>query len=154
MNEFDWNYEEVDDGFAPIPAGDYRCRIEDATVKISKAGNDMIELVITISGKNSRIWEYIVFRPDLKDITNRKLTRIYDAFGIEKGNRNVSTWCGKTATCRTKVDEDGYAKISYFHRKKDAERLNLPAWEEPTSKYEAKFENSGFEILSDDEVPF
>ena len=53
---FNWNfnaeeYEEKD--FAPIPIGDYRCRVEEVTEKKSSSGNDMYEIKLAVSGQSS-----------------------------------------------------------------------------------------------------
>ena len=127
----EWNYQRTENTFDDIPVGKHRVRIADAEKAISKNGNDMLVLTLDVSGYNSRLWHYVVFMPDRPEITNRKLTEIFDSFGIEDGDFNLKNWIGKVGACVTKQDEHG-TKVNYFiNRKKQVE---LPPWKEPTTK--------------------
>lgn len=145
----DWKYERTEAEYSKIPVGKYRCRIEEAEPMQSKVGNDMIKLTLAISGQNKKVWDYIVFLPDKADITNKKLTAIFDSFGIDEGNFNCKTWIGKVGACMIKLDENEYEKVNYYIKREKQEEL--PAWIEPTST-ESKSE---FEPMNDDdEIPF
>lgn len=127
----EWNYQRTENTFDDIPVGKHRVRIAGAEKAISRNGNDMLVLTLDVSGYNSRLWHYVVFMPDRPEITNRKLTEIFDSFGIEDGDFNLKNWIGKVGACVTKQDEYG-TKVNYFiNRKKQGE---LPPWKEPTAK--------------------
>lgn len=145
----DWKYQRTEAEFKKIPVGKYRCRIEEAEATTSKAGNDMIKLTLAISGQNRKIWDYIVFMPDNAEITNRKLTAIFDSFGIAEGDFDCTNWKGKVGACMTKIDENEFEKVNYYIPKKQQD--NLPAWVEPSEKESGKTE---FSSIPDDEPPF
>lgn len=147
----DWKYERTEAEFKKIPVGRYRCRIEGAEAQTSKAGNDMIKLTLAISGQSRKIWDYIVFMPDNAEITNRKLTAIFDSFGIEEGNFDFQSWVGKVGACMVKIDENEYEKVNYYIKK--SQQDTLPNWIEPTS--DGTPQKSEFSPMSDDEeLPF
>lgn len=146
----DWKYERTETEFQKIPVGKYRCRIEEAEVCTSKAGNDMIKLTIAVSGQSRKIWDYIVFMPDNAEITNRKLTALFDSFGIEEGNFDCQTWVGKVGACMVKWDENEYEKVNYYINKKGQE--TLPAWVEPAT--DGTSTKSEFTPVTDDDIPF
>lgn len=128
----DWKFEEKENEFKKVPAGKHRLRIASAERKTSAKGNDMVELVLDISGYSGKVWFYLVFLPDYPDITNRNLTAIYDSFGIEKGNMNFDSWIGKVGAGQLKYDENEYLKIHYFIKKEG--QAGLPSWVEPNTE--------------------
>ena len=134
-----WAYDkDVQDAkFKAIPVGQYRCRIEEAIEETSQKGNEMIKLVLAISGYNSKVYHYIVFMPEgndkngnpLMNITNRNLKSLYEGFGIPEGDLNANGWVGKVGGVKLKHEEfDGsmQAKVSYFLNQ--AQQVALPAW--------------------------
>lgn len=144
----DWKYERTETEFEQIPVGKYRCRIANAEAQTSKAGNDMIKLTLDISGHNQKVWDYIVFMPDHADITNRKLTALFDSFEID-GNLNFQSWIGKVGACMIKVDENEFRKVSYYIHKKMQE--NMPAWVEPQSDGSSSTVSTP---VTDEDLPF
>lgn len=155
-----WNYnKEVEKPtFKAIPVGNYRCRIESAEEKQSKAGNDMIEIKLAISGHKSHIWFYLVFFPEgldkagnpLKNITDRNLASIYDTFGITEGSLNAAEWVGKVGGVKIKHEmREGSpeAKVHYFLNK--AQQVSLPAWIEVS---DAPVDQSAPKSISEDEI--
>lgn len=142
----EWNFKRVEN-YYEIPAGSYRCRIADAELAKSKAGNDMIILKLDISGKKSQIWHYIVFMDNNPEITNRKLTEVFDSFDIADGDFNINGWKGKTGACYVKLDEEDRPKVSFFIKK--SKQDTLPPWDE------VELYRSATEIqVSDDDLPF
>ncbi len=130
-----WNYDANDYNengvFAIIPVGNHRVRIADAKEKQSKSGNDMIEMILEVSGHSGSLWHYIVFMPDKPQITNQNLGSIYESFGIKQGDLNLQNWIGKVGAARIKHETyngDPQAKVSYFLTKRKQEEL--PAWVE------------------------
>lgn len=147
--KMDWKFERTETEFSKIPVGKHRCRIAEAEVTTSKAGNDMIKLTLDISGQSRKVWDYIVFMPDNADITNKKLTAVFDSFGID-ADMNCKNWIGKVGACMIKHDENEYEKVNYFLNKKQQE--NLAAWVEPSSDGDSSASMST--PITDDDIPF
>ena len=133
-----WNFNANDyeeQSFKPIPAGDHRVRIASAEEQTSYAGNQMIKLVLEVSGHNSTIWHFIVFMPDNQKLTNQKLGEMWNSFGIPQGNFNLQSWVGKVGAARVKhEDRNGEvnAKIAFFLNKE--KQSKMPSWVEPGNK--------------------
>lgn len=130
-----WNFDESqveERSFEVVPAGKHRVRVESAEECTSSKGNDMIKVVMQVSGMAAKLFHYIVFMPDNTQLTNTKLAEFWDSFGIPKGNLSTGSWVGKIGACKVKHEEyngEPSAKVSYFLRKKDQDAL--PAWQEP-----------------------
>ncbi len=148
-----WNYnandyEEVT--FKPIPEGDYRVRIASAEEQISSAGNQMIKLVLEVSGHNSTIWHFLVFMKDNQKMTNQRLGQMWNSFGIPMGNFNLSTWIGKVGAARIRHENhngDITAKIAFFINKDRQSKLD--PWVEPGKKAAAAAAPEFTEVTSD-----
>ena len=138
-----WNFNSNDyeeQSFKPIPVGDHRVRIASAEEQTSSKGNQMIKLVLEVSGHNATIWHYIVFMPDNQKLTNQKLGELFNSFGIQQGNFNLQSWVGKVGAAKVKhelYDGEAQPKIAYFIGKDRQEKL--PAWAEPSSKAKTEF---------------
>lgn len=130
-----WNFDESqveERSFEVVPVGKHRVRIESAEECTSSKGNDMIKVVMQVSGMAAKLFHYIVFMPDNTQLTNTKLAEFWDSFGIPKGNLSTGSWVGKIGACKVKHEEyngEPSAKVSYFLHKKDQDAL--PAWQEP-----------------------
>lgn len=130
-----WNFDESqveERSFEVVPVGKHRVRIESAEECTSSKGNDMIKVVMQVSGMAAKLFHYIVFMPDNTQLTNTKLAEFWDSFGIPKGNLSTGSWVGKIGACKVKHEEyngEPSPKVSYFLRKKDQDAL--PAWQEP-----------------------
>lgn len=134
-----WNFEARDyeeQSFKPIPVGEHRVRIASAEEQTSsKSGNQMIKLVLDVSGYNATIWHWIVFMPDNQKLTNQKLGELFNSFGIQPGNLNIASWIGKVGAAKVKHEQyegETNAKIAYFIAKDRQDKL--PAWVEPSNK--------------------
>ena len=60
---FEYNPKEVKSEYAVLPSGEYECEIVGAVETVSKAGNDMIKLVLCVYGNDGeqvRVYDYIV----------------------------------------------------------------------------------------------
>ena len=147
-----WNFN-IDDyqeqSFKPIPVGEHRVRIASAEEQTSKSGNQMIKLILDVSGYNSTIWHWVVFMPDNQKLTNQKLGEIFNSFGIQPGNFNLTSWIGKVGAAKVKnepYEGEMTAKIAYFINKDRQDKL--PAWVEPSNKAavtgQATANNNGF----------
>lgn len=145
----EWNFKREETQFETIPEGEHRCRIKEVEKAISKNGNDMLIVKLEISGYKSLLFHYITFMTDHPEITNRMLTQVFDSFGIEEGNFNISTWAGKAGGVMVKHDEDDRAKVSYFLSKKKQE--TLPAWKDTGSTGSG---SGDMTPISDEDLPF
>ena len=134
----DWIFDSNDyeeQGFKPIPVGEHRVRIASAEEQTSRSGNQMIKLVLDVSGYNSTIWHWIVFMPDNQKLTNQKLGELWNSFGIPQGNFDLNAWIGKSGAARVKHEEyngEASPKIAYFIGKDRQDKL-MP-WKEPAGK--------------------
>ena len=72
-----WKFERVEKKFEELPVGQYRLRIKEVEKQISQAGRDMLKLVFDVSGKDEKLFHYIVFLDDRPEITNRNLTQLF-----------------------------------------------------------------------------
>ena len=154
-----WNFDAKDyteKAFKPIPVGDHRVRIASAEEQTSSAGNQMIKLVLDVSGYNSTIWHFIVFMPDKKELTNQKLGELWNSFGIPQGNFNLNSWVGKVGAAKVKHEtRDGNenAKIAYFISKDRQDKL--PAWQDPANGNTAASIVNNFNAMPVDiDLPF
>jgi hypothetical protein len=159
-----WNFNandyEENTGFKPIPVGEHRVRIASAAEGVSQPGNQKIELVLDVSGYNSRIWHNIVFLTDKPELTNQKLGEFFNSFGIQPGNLNTMSWIGKVGAAKVKHDTyngETNAKVAYFIAKDRQDKL--PAWQEPSNKAEVTGQVSnglpnGFTPVPDGNVPW
>lgn len=154
MINWDFNANDVEEGFPLIPAGDHRVRIASATEKQSKTGNDMIELSLDISNYPGHLFYYLVFLQNNTTMTNTNLKRLWDSFGIEVGNMNTASWVGKVGAARVKHEDyngDQTARVSYFIERKKQDKL--PQWVERSGG--AAPAPSGFtDLPSNTQTPF
>lgn len=156
-----WEFKrEESKGFTLVPVGDYRIRIKAAEMKVSKSGNNMIELQFDVSGIDATLYHYIVFMPDRPEITNRMLTAFYDSFkDIPEGDNHIAQWVGKVGACHVKHEEyngSPQAKIHYFI--KADKQGDLEPWKEPMlgdgASTGANFPNVNVPAGVDEDVPF
>lgn len=153
-----WNFDSNDyteQSFRPIPVGDHRVRIASAEEQTSQAGNQMIKLVLDVSGYNSTIWHWVVFMPDKKELTNQKLGELWNSFGIQQGNFNLQSWVGKVGAAKVKHEArngETNAKIAYFISKDRQDKL--PAWQDVNGNSAAAVVNNFNATTVDVDLPF
>lgn len=121
-----WQYQRTERQFDGVPAGAHRVVIDSVEKAVSKSGNDMLVMKMKVSGCTAMLWHYIVFMDNHPEITNQKLTEVFDSFGIEDGDFNLANWEGRAGGAMVKIDENGYPKVSYFIRKDKQDKL--PPW--------------------------
>ncbi|MEG0075917.1 MAG: hypothetical protein RR691_08550 [Eubacterium sp.] len=157
-----WNYDakQYEEAKAGVPAGDHRVRIFEASEEKSKKGYDMIKVTLDVSGHAMPLYYYMVFLPQYPQMTNGNLGKIYDSFGIQPGDLNLSHWSGKVGAARVKhelYEGEPQPRVSYFLAK--GKQANLKPWAEP-ARAENKTTDDGlndpdFNLISeDDDVPF
>lgn len=152
--QFDPNqYEEQ--SFQLVPAGDHRVRINDVVSKHSKAGNEMYEITLDVSGYGSKLWFYLVIDPTDSKKTNQRIGSFFDSFGITDYNMaNYPRWKGKVGAVRVVHEEyngDTQAKVRFCLSRKNQDKL-------PPAKFgstAAAAPVSGFAPMEvDEELPF
>lgn len=150
-----WNFQRTEQQFDQIPVGDHRVIIDSAEKAVSKNGNEMLVLKMKVSGFSSMLWNYIVFMPDRPEITNQKLTQVFDSFAIEDGNFNLASWEGKSGAVHVKIDDSGRSVVSYYiHKKKQG---NLPPWknvQNTSASASSAPMSSGFSPVNDPDTPW
>lgn len=133
--EFDPSDYDPNRAHVLIPVGYHRVRIEDAEETKSKSGKDMVKLTFAISRLKGKLWFYLVFDPNNKQMTNQRLGDIWESFNLKVGDMNLLNWKGKVGACnvrhKPKENSNGemQAEISYFLLRKKQE--DLPVWVEP-----------------------
>lgn len=143
-----WNFKRTEQQFESIPAGDHRVVIDSAEQAVSKNGNDMLVIKMRVIGYSSMLWNYIVFMDDKPEITNQRLTQLFDSFGIEDGNFNLASYTGKSGAAHVKIDENGYPKVAWFIHKDKQD--NLPPWKGEMPKPT----QNGFAEVKPDDCPW
>ena len=146
-----WEFKREEQKFEDIPAGDHRVVIDSAEKAQSKAGNDMLVIKMRVSGYTALLWNYIVFMDEHPEITNRKLTQLFDSFGIEDGNFDLNSYVGKAGAAHVKIDENGYPKVAWFIHKNKQDKL--PPWKGELPQKPA-VQKDGFIQVEGDELPF
>ena len=133
-----WNFDNTqynEVSFKPIPVGEHRLRIAQAEEATSQAGNQMIKLMLEVSGHNGKIFHNVVFMQDNQQITNQKLGELFNSFDIQPGNFNLNTWIGRVGAAKVKHEPyngENQPKVAYFINKE--RQTSLPAWVEPSNK--------------------
>lgn len=153
-----WNFnpaEYTENSFSVIPAGDHRVRIEDAVAKQSKAGNDMIELTLAVSGHSGKLWYYLVL--DRNDVakTNQRIGSFFDSFGIvDPDVSHFRAWIGKVGAVRVKHEEyngDQQAKVAFCLSKNNQSKLPPAKFGNVTAGADAGYIPVA---VDEDELPF
>ena len=159
----DWQFNPDNydpNGYGIIPEGKYRVRIEEAEETTSRnSGKPMIKLTLSVSGSNSKLWNYTVLdgsNDEARKRTDNYLGKIFDSFGINPGDMNLSHWLGKAggAKIRHRKDDNGdtRAEIHYFLKRSEVQEL--PAWRDgnlqPVTQSFEHAANADFQPLDPD----
>ena len=163
MWNFDPNMYEEKEGFSIIPVGDHRVRIEEVVERRAdkgnafSSGNDGYEIILAVSGHNSRLWYYLVLNPADPKKTNQRIGDFFNSFGITDYNMaNYSRWKGKVGAVRVVHEEyngEQQAKVRFCLNRKNQDKL-------PPAKFasaEATASTAGnFPPIADDDnaLPF
>ena len=156
MWQFNPNDYKASD-FQSVPVGDHRVRIEDVISKKSKAGNDMFEITLAVSGHSGHLWYYLVLDPSDPKKTNQRIGTFFESFGITDYNMmNYPRWKGKVGGARVIHEEyngEQQAKVRFLLSKKNQERLPAPKFSGAVNA--APVANNFAAIDDDDEqLPF
>lgn len=155
-----WNFDPSmyeESSFSIIPQGDHRVRINDVISKQSKAGNDMFEITLDVSGHSSRLWYYLVLDPSDPKKTNQRIGSFFDSFGITDYNMaNYTRWKGKVGAVRVIHEEyngENQAKVRFCLSRKNQDKL--PPAKFSTSATANAAPVGGFAPIDDDDaLPF
>lgn len=152
---FNPNEYEAQD-FQTVPVGDHRVRIYDVISKKSKAGNEMYEVTLEVSGYNSKLWFYLVIDPNDSKKTNQRIGDFFNSFGITDYNlANYIRWKGKIGAVRVKHEDfNGTTspKVAFCLNRKNQDKL--PAAKFNTEATANAVGNLTPVDVSDDELPF
>jgi hypothetical protein len=127
---YDTQKYDPESHFEVPPVGKYRLRVEEAEQAVSKSGNPMIKVAMSISGFNGRIFHYFVDNEWLQ----RNIDPFFDSFGIKPGDFNIVNWRGKVGAGTIKHEmyqDEPQARIGYFIIR--SKQADLPAWQEKDS---------------------
>lgn len=165
-----WNYDanNYNENFSgPIPpVGDHRVRIEEVTdldkdgapLKSKKSGNAMIKITLAVSGYSSKVFHYIVFMPENKQMTDQKLGEVYESFGIKPGNLNILEWRGRVGAARIKhemYEGNPQPRVSYFLTKRKQEGLLPWVGSEPGEMAPVSSLRENMSVVEDEvNIPF
>lgn len=148
-------YEES--SFSVIPAGDHRVRINDVISKKSKAGNDMYEITLDVSGHGSKLWFYLVIDPNDSKKTNQRVGSFFDSFGITDYNTaNYIRWKGKVGAVRVVHEEyngEQQANVRFCLSRKNQDKLPPAQFSSTATASVAPVSDFGV-LDSDDALPF
>lgn len=130
--EFDPESYDPGGGFAPLSEGPHRVRIEGHAQKVSRSGNDMVELLLSVSGERGRLWFYVVdgvyANKNIGDI-------LYSCGLLEQAKANGFDWKmldGKVGAVQVKHETYNgkpSAKVHYWLAYDEVE--GLPPWQDP-----------------------
>jgi len=109
-----WDY---DSEFTCTPEGIYRCRIDSAREKTSRAGSEMIEMKMFLFGAGQMFY-YLVHDYEHPDQVNKKYRQVFKSFSLPEGT-DVSEWGGAMGFAyvrnrTSKFDGSDEAYIAYF----------------------------------------
>ena len=130
-----WNYnpeQYSEKNFKPIDEGDYRVRISKAEYKAYASGKACYEVMLDVSGHNSKLWYHIWLDPFDERKTNQKLGEFFHSFGIGGGEyQSFDAWIGKTGAVRVKhVEYEGRMMAKAVFCLSRGQQDKLPAWGE------------------------
>jgi hypothetical protein len=150
-------HEYEEQSFQLVPTGDHRVRINDVISKNSKAGNEMYEITLDVSGHSSKLWFYLVIDPADSKKTNQRVGSFFDSFGITDYNMaNYPRWKGKVGAVRVVHEEyngEQQAKVRFCLSRKNQDKLPPAKFASATTN--AAPANNFTSITSDDdELPF
>jgi hypothetical protein len=130
INDYEPDY---DDG--SLKAGEYGAEIERAETAVSKNGNDMIRVTLSIEGKQF-FWHIVA-----GNWFNSNCTKFCICFGIRPGSFNFEQWRGKRGTVGIKADERNpdYFNIAYLVAPESGDTARKPDY----NRQEAKPGNAG-----------
>lgn len=101
-----WNFDPSEyeaREFTLIPEGDHKVRIDSVEEKVFSTGNEGFEIMLDVSGFNSKLWYYLVLDPREKAKTNQRLGMFFDSFDIHDYNlAHYSDWIGRDGAVRVK----------------------------------------------------
>lgn len=116
----------------PLAEGDYRVRINQASLSEDEDGNIRLEIVFDLSGKIRKLWYGIIISLDDHEAVSNKLNNLFQSFGISSSEEeNFDSWVGRMGAVRVKpanycgkpVDRVVFCLSKEYQKR-------LPAWKE------------------------
>lgn len=154
-----FNPNEYDESsFSIVPVGDHRVRINDVISKNSKAGNEMYEVTLDVSGHGSKLWFYLVIDPTDSKKTNQRVGDFFNSFGITDYNmNNYPRWKGKIGAVRVVHEEyngENQAKVRFCLNRKNQDKLPPANFGNATTAGATPVGGFAPITAEDDELPF
>ena len=147
-------YEEKN--FEIIPEGDTRVRVADVVEKTFRSGNQGYEITLDVSGKNSKLWFYLILDPSNPAQTNQRIGDFFNSFGITNPAMGTGKqWIGSVGAVRVKHEEyqgNKTAKVAYVIAR--SRQNNIPAWQNPTGSAPQTAAPAAPQVDIPSELPF
>ncbi len=122
----------TDTNFPIMREGDYRVRINRASITVDSDNNDLLEIVLDVSGTARKLTYHICLDESNEQHTNNRLKALYNSFDINYSEQdNLDSWKRKTGAIRithTQYQGKMFAKIAFCLDKEYQKKL--PKWKE------------------------
>ena len=122
----------TDTNFPLMREGDYRVRINRATITFDHNDSAQLEIVLDVSGTARKITYYIGLNDGNEKYASNKLKAFYNSFGIRTGEQDdMNSWVGKMGAVRVKhfqLQEKTLARIAFCLDKEYQKKLSK--WKE------------------------
>ena len=116
----------------PLPEGNYRVRINQASLSEDEDGNIRLEVVFDLSGNIRKLWYGIIISLDDHEAVSDKLNNLFQSFGISSSEEeNFDSWVGKMGAVRVKPTNycgKTVDRVVFCLNRKY--QMRLPAWKE------------------------
>lgn len=91
----------------PIPAGEYKCKVENLTYKLSKQGTDIIEVELVVTEgdqQGGKLWKYFQANPS-KLFSRQMVKQFVLAIGLDpevQESYETDNWTSRECICKVK----------------------------------------------------
>lgn len=122
----------TDTNFPLMKEGNYRVRINRASITLGSDYNAYIEIILDVSGTAKKLTYYVCLDMNNEQDTHNRLKALYDSFGINYSEQdNMDSWKRKTGAVRIihkQYQGKTFAKIAFCLDKEYQKKL--PTWKE------------------------
>ena len=122
----------TDTNFPLMKEGNYRVRINRASITLGSDYNAYVEIILDVSGTARKLTYLICLDMSNEQDTNNRLKALYDSFSINYSEQdNLDLWKHKTGAVKIihkQYQGKTFAKIAFCLDKEYQKKL--PAWKE------------------------